>query len=79
MSYHNHDHEHGHGPGDGMGAGGNCICPKCGYVKPHERGTPCREERCPKCNAKMLRQGSYHHQKVEEVKAKRREKEEKNE
>ena len=44
-----------------MGAGGNCICPKCGTVTPHQRGVPCQEARCPKCGAKMLREGSYHH------------------
>jgi len=44
-----------------MGAGGNCVCPKCAYVMPHQRGVPCQEARCPKCGAKMLREGSYHH------------------
>ncbi len=45
-----------------MGSGGNCVCPKCGYRAPHRRGLPCQEERCPKCGAKMLREGSYHHE-----------------
>ena len=44
-----------------MGPGGNCICPKCEKVMPHERGTPCQEQRCPRCNAKLLREGSQHH------------------
>jgi len=44
-----------------MGRGGNCICPKCGFTALHQRGTPCQEQRCPKCGAKMLREGSYHH------------------
>lgn len=45
-----------------MGTGGACVCPKCGAKTPHERGVPCQEERCPECGAKMLREGSYHHQ-----------------
>lgn len=60
--------------GERMGPTGNCICPKCGYKQPHKRGVPCQEERCPKCNGKMLREGSDHHQKVEQAKAKRKEK-----
>lgn len=45
-----------------MGAGGRCICPKCGETVVHHRGVPCQEERCPACGAKMLREGSQHHQ-----------------
>lgn len=45
-----------------MGAGGFCICPKCGEKVPHADGIPCLEERCPECGAKMLREGSHHHQ-----------------
>ncbi|HHM23490.1 MAG TPA: ferredoxin [Bacteroidetes bacterium] len=46
---------------EGMGPGGFCVCPKCGERIPHTPGRPCQEERCPKCGAKMLREGSYHH------------------
>jgi predicted amidophosphoribosyltransferase len=52
----------------GMGAGGNCICPKCGAKQPHRAGIPCREERCPKCGTRMVREGSYHHELIQEKK-----------
>jgi hypothetical protein len=45
-----------------MGTGGFCVCPKCGERIPHQRGVPCQKERCPECGAKMLREGSFHHQ-----------------
>ena len=45
-----------------MGADGNCICPKCETCIPHKDGVPCQQEHCPACGAKMLRQGSYHHE-----------------
>lgn len=62
-----------------MGPTGNCICPKCEFKQPHKRGVPCQEERCPKCNGKMLREDSYHHRKVEEAKAKKKNKGQKTE
>ncbi len=45
-----------------MGVGGNCICPKCGSITGHQRGIPCQDQRCPECGAKMLREGSHHHE-----------------
>jgi uncharacterized protein (DUF983 family) len=54
-----------------MGSGGFCICPKCGEKTLHHRGIPCHEEKCPTCGAKLLREGSYHHQMLEEKKAKK--------
>jgi len=45
-----------------MGEGGYCICPKCEKRIVHQQGTPCQEERCPECGAKMLREDSYHHE-----------------
>ena len=54
-----------------MGPGGQCICPKCEERIAHRRGVPCEEERCPKCGAKMLREGSHHHQLLQEKRAKR--------
>jgi hypothetical protein len=44
-----------------MGGGGFCICPKCDFKMPHKNGVPCQDERCPNCNAKLLREGSDHH------------------
>ena len=45
-----------------MGSGGECVCPKCGALIPHQRGVPCQDERCPECEGKkMLRVGSDHH------------------
>lgn len=44
-----------------MGENGNCVCPKCGEIIPHTSGIPCVETKCPKCNARMLREGSDHH------------------
>ncbi len=44
----------------GMGPFGNCICPACGYKKPHTPRIPCREEKCPKCGVGLVREGSYH-------------------
>jgi len=40
---------------------GFCICVHCGTRIPHEKGRPCRENRCPECGKIMLREGSYHH------------------
>lgn len=38
------------------GAVGTCLCPKCGHREPHERGAPCAQKRCPKCDAAMTRE-----------------------
>lgn len=48
-----------------MGSGGCCICPRCDTEIAHTRGTPCMEEHCPECNAKMVRKGSEHHRLVQ--------------
>jgi hypothetical protein len=41
---------------------GSCICVHCDIVIPHAKGIPCRENNCPQCGKKMIREGSYHHQ-----------------
>jgi hypothetical protein len=38
------------------GGTGNCICPACRQVVPHEPGVPCFQRRCPSCGAPMMRQ-----------------------
>jgi len=40
----------------GEGPGGNCVCPKCGYKIPHERGIPCSTLECPKCKINLDRE-----------------------
>jgi hypothetical protein len=52
----------------GMGPEGFCVCPKCGVKILHRVGIPCREEKCPNCEVKMVREGSYHHLLIEEKK-----------
>jgi len=41
--------------GFGLGPGGECVCPKCGARAPHQTGTPCYEQKCPKCGSFMTR------------------------
>ncbi|MGQ9623144.1 MAG: hypothetical protein ACUVTO_06885 [Candidatus Caldatribacteriaceae bacterium] len=52
----------------GAGPGGFCVCPKCGYRKPHQAGVRCMDEKCPQCGSAMVREGSYHHRMIEERK-----------
>lgn len=44
------------GGGFGAGPGGLCICPNCGEKATHQLGTPCYEQKCPKCGAAMTRE-----------------------
>lgn len=41
---------------------GCCICPRCNIKLEHQPGIPCRENLCPQCGKKMIRENSYHHQ-----------------
>ena len=48
----------GGGQGQGLPRKGDagrdtCICTSCGETAIHDRGTPCTEQKCPKCGAKM--------------------------
>ena len=47
--------------GRGYGAHGRCVCPRCGLVREHQPGRPCKRERCPDCDVPMLREGGEHH------------------
>ena len=40
----------------GGGPGGYCICPKCDYKIPHQRGIPCSTLECPKCKINLVRE-----------------------
>jgi NAD-dependent SIR2 family protein deacetylase len=59
------------GQGQSLGSGGECVCPKCGERTRHTAGTPCQGTKCPKCGAKMLREGSFHHKLAELKKTKK--------
>ena len=41
--------------GFGLGPSGECVCPECGKIVPHQRGVPCYEQTCPNCGAKLIR------------------------
>lgn len=41
--------------GEALGPGGECKCPKCGTIAPHQRGLPCYQQKCPKCGTNMAR------------------------
>ncbi len=46
----------GRGRDFGAGPDGSCICPNCGEKVPHQLGTPCYEQQCPKCGTAMTRE-----------------------
>ncbi len=35
-----------------------CLCPVCGFEKPHRFECPCKEEVCPECGTNMVRKGA---------------------
>jgi Zn finger protein HypA/HybF involved in hydrogenase expression len=45
----------GRGGGRGLGPGGECVCPNCGNVVPHQAGQPCNQMSCPKCGIRMVK------------------------
>ena len=46
----------GRGGGFAAGPGGYCVCPSCGEKAAHQLGTPCYEQKCPKCGTEMTRE-----------------------
>ncbi len=42
--------------GFAAGPGGECVCPSCGARVAHQLGTPCYQQKCPKCGSAMSRQ-----------------------
>jgi len=40
-------------PRQGLGGTAECVCPKCGEKSPHNRGIPCTECKCSKCDTPM--------------------------
>ena len=42
--------------GFAAGPGGSCVCPNCGEKTAHQQGTPCYEQKCPKCGTAMTRE-----------------------
>ncbi|HOO67558.1 MAG: DUF134 domain-containing protein [Bacteroidales bacterium] len=35
-----------------------CVCPECGYERPHEAAHPCKDQVCPVCNARLMRKNN---------------------
>jgi len=40
-----------------MGGVAECVCPNCKFTQPHQRGIPCIQVKCPKCDTLM--QGDF--------------------
>lgn len=45
----------GRGGGLGLGPAGECVCPSCEKMVPHQRGVPCNTIKCPNCGSQMTR------------------------
>jgi len=45
----------GGGGGRGLGPAGECVCPNCGEIIPHQLRQPCNQVSCPKCGTRMVR------------------------
>jgi uncharacterized protein len=37
-----------------------CVCPRCGYEKPHGFGIPCKKEACPVCNNHLIKKATQY-------------------
>jgi len=46
----------GRGGGSAKGPGSYCVCPNCGEKAVHQQGSPCYEQKCPKCGTAMARE-----------------------
>ena len=46
----------GLGGGVAAGPGGYCVCPNCGEKAAHQLGSPCYDQKCPKCGTAMTRE-----------------------
>ena len=46
------------------GSSGSCVCPDCGEKIQHKTGIPCRKEQCPKCGARMVKEGLYYYHSI---------------
>jgi predicted DNA-binding protein (UPF0251 family) len=38
----------------------SCVCPVCGFEKPHGFGIPCKKEICPDCHQHLVRKRPHH-------------------
>jgi len=43
----------GRGQGQSLGGTEECVCPKCNEKVSHQRGVPCIQTKCPKCDSSM--------------------------
>jgi len=41
---------------DGKGPKGYCVCEKCDYKVPHQKGVPCSTLKCPNCSINLKRE-----------------------
>jgi len=54
----------GRNKGGAFGPGGYCICAKCGYKIPHQKGHKCTELRCPECGKPLIREELLNQKKI---------------
>lgn len=44
----------------GVGGTDTCVCTKCGFEVPHEKGVPCNTNPCPQCGEEMAGKDMSH-------------------